>query len=155
MNIPLVHNSLSFVYFFSLGHFPEECHSLPALVLILIVCVSNLNTSQLPLQWGPWPLCMQKCSPFLNHNYTIKPQLEIINAVSSFSQNNPCKQILIWCIVCCDKNGCGVLLLLLLKFLFCVDFLLLRIWFVFIAMHLRWNTLLLRLPCFLLSSFQV
>lgn len=107
------------------------------------------------LQWGPWPLCMQKCSPFLNHNYTIKPQLEIINAVSSFSQNNPCKQILIWCIVCCDKNGCGVLLLLLLKFLFCVDFLLLRIWFVFIAMHLRWNTLLFRLPCFLLSSFQV
>ena len=46
----------------------------------------------------------------------------MINAVSSFSQNNPCKQILIWCIVCCDKNGCGVLLLLLLKFLFCVDF---------------------------------
>ena len=44
VNIPLVHNSLSFVYFFSLGHFPEECHSLPALVLILIVFqISILN----------------------------------------------------------------------------------------------------------------
>lgn len=53
------------------------------------------------------------------------------------------------------KMVVGFLLLLLLKFLFCVDFLFLKIWFAFIAMHLRWNTFLLTLPCFVLSSFQV
>lgn len=51
------------------------------------------------------------------------------------------------------KMIAGFVLLLLLKFLFCVDFLFFKIWFVFIPVHLRWN---IQVALFSVkSSFQV